>query len=317
MKKRLPRWKRVLFTGLAMLLAVIAILIVTEAGLRGLGALIRAEPLLPVEHLDGRSGPEFVIYCTGDSHTYGIGAPTGYSFPDQLGWTLRRANPKFNWSIRNEGRAGDNSSQSLNRLLDDLSAGNQIDLVLFCVGKNNDHHLYEATFLPARMRLEAPRLQWAYMLRNSRTYRLGRITVGRIEALLHREGGVPQDLSNAVISTQKFLAEWLLSDYMAAAQACRERGIDLVIIGYVKPPDWMDQAIKKAVAGGIYYLENTNFGLGPLGNRMKLMAPDQHPNARGYGVIAARVARFIAKKELAPVSVEQVEEALKDLRSTD
>jgi hypothetical protein len=46
---------------------------------------------------------------------------------------------------------------------------------------------------------------------------------------------------------------------------------------------------------------------------MDLMAPDKHPNEKGYALIASRVARFVAKEKLAPVTEAQVDSALKEL----
>lgn len=64
----------------------------------------------------GSNHPINTILCLGDSVTFGLGAPRGFSFPDQLQKSLDQYNPEKNYTVINRGWPGQNSAQLLLRL---------------------------------------------------------------------------------------------------------------------------------------------------------------------------------------------------------
>lgn len=77
-----------------------------------------------------------VILCLGDSYTFGVGAPKGWSYPDRLQVLLDAKCGKGAFRVVNEGVPGHNSSQSAARLPALLSS-EKTSRVLILSGINN------------------------------------------------------------------------------------------------------------------------------------------------------------------------------------
>ena len=83
-------------------------------------------------------GPHVIrIMCLGDSFTFGMGAPRGYSYPAQLQRYLQQCRPDKEFEIYNAGLPGSTSSQALSRLQKGLFGQFKPDILLILVGVND------------------------------------------------------------------------------------------------------------------------------------------------------------------------------------
>lgn len=297
----------------AFVLGIIALVAILEIFLRVSAALL-PDPVVRIDSEQKAAGKEtFEIFCIGDSHTYGKGAPKGYSYPDQLWRLLQKANPNIGWHLVNTARPGWNSSQALNALKRRMQGSPGPNLVLMCAGHNNDHNLTQASILPDEIMKKAPTLQWAYVFRNSRTFRLSQITIRRIRELVGTKHGVPDSIYDSIIEgTDEFLANWVYRDMNDADRLCKANGSQLVLVGYAKGAPQTRKAMKQMREQGVPAIDNYDFGLSIINTRVDLMSPDGHPNARGYARIAYRAARFLAKNNLIPVTEERMKEVTEE-----
>lgn len=306
--------KKWIFRALALFFGLLALVLMMELGLRIAGRFV-TKPVIesnPAPRPPGKT--TFEILTVGDSHTYGKGAPKGYSYPEQLQRILTKAKADVSWVVDNKGIPGHNSSQALSIMRARLSAPPPPDLVLACAGTNNDHNLAQATFLPDQLQDNAPGLQWAYLFRNSRTYRLGQITVRRVRQLTENNKEVPEVLYDEVIDeNEKFLVEWLKDDFTAMNEACADSGCGFALIGYAANVPPAARAMSEMKIDGVPFLDNYGVKMSAMMKRMGYMAPDGHPNKEGYALIASRVARYLAENSLVPVAVEEVDKALEEL----
>ena len=303
--------KRWAFRIFSIFLGIIFAFVLLEIFLRS-AAIIINTPVISPNQTETIDAPiSFFILCVGDSHTYGKGAEDGFSYPAQLQRILELANPKVGWMVSNRGVPGFNSSQALAKVREQFASQDQIDLVLLCVGTNNDHNLTDATFLPQELIGKAPTLQWSYLFRNSRTFRLGQISLSRMKELTAGGKEVPDVIYGEIINEEeRFLIDWIKSDIEKSNEIALGRGVKLVTVGYATNVHQAHVAMKELSEKGIPCIINLDFGLPVISARMDLYAPDLHPNDKGYAIIASRVARFLAKNNLAPVTLEQVETAL-------
>ncbi len=313
--KKHGRFRKWSFRLAALVISGLALFVLIEVGLRIAASMIKTpiiqEALTPVSE----SPSSVEIFCVGDSHVYGKGTKDrSNSYPAQLERILRKANPDVGWYVNNGGVPGHNSSQALAMVQKRLETEPTPKLVLMTVGTNNDHNLTQATFLPEELKTEAPDRQWQYLFRNSRTFRLGQVTAQRIEDLLERKGEVPEVLYDEIVQEQEpFMVAWIKNDYEIARLNCRRAECKFALIGYSINDANAYAAMQEAAREGVPFLDNLKFGMPVLSKRMDLMAPDKHPNDKGYALIASRVARFIAKQKLVPVTEGQVDSALDQL----
>lgn len=300
--------KKVIFRIISVLLGIVFALVIVESALRLLAGALENDPVPIGSSEKPGATSQFEIVAVGDSHTYGKGAPKGFSYPAQLNRILNEAQPDVTFNMINLALPGQNSSQAVEALLTHLDQNKAPDLVLFCAGHNNDHNLTHASILPENIGNEDHSHQWAYLFRNSRAFRLGQITVARIKDLIDEKGEVPEVIYDEIISeSEAFLEDWIAKDIRLADEACRKTGCRLVLIGYSTSVTPAHRAMKKMARElDLPFIENYDFGLPFVSRRMDLMAPDHHPNAKGYALIALRVARGLADQGLVPVSLEKV-----------
>lgn len=124
---RLLRRFSVLFFSLT------TILVVLEISLRLVGG--EYARMSDSGNLD-RSACGTTILTVGDSVTFGIGAPNGFSYPAQLEKMLNQSNDGTCFSVINRGRPGQNSSQILTMLEDWLRQFHP-DIVTILIGAQN------------------------------------------------------------------------------------------------------------------------------------------------------------------------------------
>lgn len=99
------------------------------------------------------------ILCLGDSFTFGVGAPKGYSYPEQLQKVLD-GNSRGEFIVYNGGIPGRNSSQLFRNLEENIERYAP-DVVVILTGCNNNSNLRENNyflFIDSSMRVYPARL---------------------------------------------------------------------------------------------------------------------------------------------------------------
>jgi len=167
---------------------ILGALVIAELGLRGAGAVYRLARQWRAP--PGRSVAQRVardrILCIGDSFTFGVGAPEGYGYPEQLERLRRQKDPPASLEVRNRGVPSANSSQILHRLERELVAF-QPTVVLILAGTNNTWNTTQASVPhPWRPRW-SPWVAWAGQLRITKAFRLMRMW-SRRQLARYREG---------------------------------------------------------------------------------------------------------------------------------
>jgi lysophospholipase L1-like esterase len=282
-------------------LAIIAVLAVVEIVLRLVGAFLYR----PIDRSLGRladADPNaFRILCIGDSHTQGMEAPIGLSYPDQLERLLNAGTPRARYVVVNQGVAGYNSAQALIRLREILE-GNlpKPRLVLVCVGKNNAHNLQHARFWNEARLKDAPvRVQAEYLLEHSKAFQLGWITQHNLRAGL--SGRLDMKYADFISwGDRDLLSDWLAADYGEMIDRARGAGARFALVTYYYRLSFVDDGVRKAAgARGVPVLDVT-WPATVVGLLEGLLGRTGHPNARGYGRIARDVQAGLLREGLIP-----------------
>ena len=276
---------------------ILGFLILTELVLRIMGIVLY--PLIDEEVAKLNTQNAFRILCIGDSHTEGVDAAQGYSYPEQLAGLLNENTQKNFYVVANAGVSGANSSEVLIRLKRWLSeSATTPDLVIVCIGRNNDHNFRNARFWKEKTlasgMLPQPILQ---LLEHSKLYRLGKIAVYNVEQAIQSK----EDLfSDTAIRDREFLMSWLLPDYEEMVHIVRRTGAEIVFLNYFLPSPLVDECIEiVSKKHDVHWVDVRHFGL-PLGLIWKLTGKTTHPNARGYSVIARRIYEVFLDFNLIP-----------------
>ena len=127
--------KRVIIGVVISLCAIIVSLGIIEVCLRVAGSF-RDKKLASAKSIDKDS---FLIYCFGDSFTYGIGGENGEGYPEKLQGIFKTRYPDKKIRVVNFGVPGSNSKQTLDyfKYILDSSAYPHPNLVILMTGMND------------------------------------------------------------------------------------------------------------------------------------------------------------------------------------
>ncbi len=312
--------RRLLFIIAAVFLGLGGAILLIELGLRLGWLLVREDPF--TGHRPDQEA-DLVILCAGDSHTQGIGAPGGLSYPDQLSALLNTSDPSRTYQVINIGQSGFNSSQAVNRVLEYLEKGDvQPELVIFCAGGNNDHNFIEARFLPDEIAGMSLRHRFSHLLSESRAYRLGQITIGRIRGILadieSRKNDDPgyedkdelqleltwQDVMEENEAERLLIQDWLRKDLEDLRQGLQRRNIQLVLMNYFHRQSYVDTVFPETAEElGIPFVDVRGFGdldYNCRADRKGLVAPNWHPNQYGYRKIVPLIYEALVENRMIP-----------------
>ena len=92
-----------------------------------------------------KAGDAVRLLCLGDSFTFGIGAPGGYSYPEQLQQLLDRRLPNKKFIVYNEGRPGQNSSMLFRELPGNIQKYTP-DIIIVMTGCNNSSNFKNSNY---------------------------------------------------------------------------------------------------------------------------------------------------------------------------
>ncbi len=298
--------RRKVFAAVAILLGLTVTIVLIESSLRIMGWLMLQQRQVQPQTV---ATADFVILCTGDSHTEGIGAPRGLDYPAQLAARLRQSHPRTRFAVVNLGRAGDNSSQAADRLMEFIDQmPRRPYLIVFNAGKNNDHRFTDARILPAEARNLTRFQQYEYLLANSRALQLGEVTISRLKDQI--QAGAPNYRENwdEVLDVhgateRRLLSDWVRRDLEYLAQRTAAAKVPIVMLNYWHGVDTVDDVFADlARQPRFVWVDARGFGvqLSRITNSETLRAPDGHPNQYGYALIARLVEKTLTERRLIP-----------------
>ena len=297
---RWARWRRRLLRVTFAVLAVAVSLVALECVLWTAGVLLYR----PIDQELGRlneGGDAVRILCVGDSHVYGMDAPPEMSFPSQLERLLNARDRARRYQVVNQGVPGFNSSQTLNRLREILEGPyEKPQLVLVCVGKNNDHNFRDARFWAEEGLGQAtPRQQAAHLLEQSRVYQLGKITRRNLEAGLNEERSLEFD---PVLSSRDstLLHDWLTADFDEMVDLVEQSGGRIAFVSYFHTVTYVDESMQAVAADRHVPWIDVQWSMLAVGMMPGLVGETNHPNARGYGRVARSVLDGLEREGLIP-----------------
>lgn len=291
----------------AVLIGLVAVVVLVEILLRVMAAWLDVTVYQPRREV--RDNFDVMILCTGDSHTEGIGAPPGRGYPEQLEAKLNDVDRSRRYRVVNLGRAGDNSSEAVDRALEFLRATpRQPDAIVFNAGKNNDHNLRHARIFPEIEDTNDYRVWAKHLLSNSRAVRLSQLTWSRLEALAEDDQADRPMKDNSFlrrrgVAEKRLLTDWVAKDIDALVAAAPGR---VALLSYWMAVDWVDRAFAEAAARhDLPVVDAHNFGgavplaLVPFSG-LSNSELGGHPAAPGYALIADLVHETLAARGLLP-----------------
>ncbi|MFC1890615.1 SGNH/GDSL hydrolase family protein [Thermodesulfobacteriota bacterium] len=302
--------RRTLFPIAVVVFLLMIMLVLAEVGLGlfglFLGVSVHKAVSLHTNNID------FLIVCTGDSHTQGIGAPKGFDYPTQLAAILEESDPDRRYRVVNLGQAGSNSSESVDRVLEFIAESQAApDLVIFQAGKNNEHNFRNASIFEGVKLNDNPRLWAEHLLANMRIFRLSKITVRRLRQIIHDPR---QDLSPGFFDEMfdeelppehLFLSSWILNDLERLHSAVSNSRGRMAMLNYFSKVPYVDDAYASARQKWRLPLFNIHrfcLNMHPyLVERIGLLNLfNGHPNKRGYALIADIVHQSLLDEGLLP-----------------
>jgi len=300
------RRRRLIFIPLAIILGILLLIGVTEVVLRLLGWWSLRAGSLGYETV---ANADVIIVCAGDSHTEGVGAPAGYDYPSQLAARLRESHRRMRFAVVNVGRAGFNSSQAANRAAEVMAQlPRRPTLIIFNAGKNNEHNFTDARILPDEARKMNRLDQFKYLLAHSRAFRLGQITVSRLQNQISVGAPDDQESWNKVLNVygeeeQALLRNWIARDVEFLRERAADHNVPIVLLNYWLSVKEVDEAFAElARRPHTFFVNVIDFGSPLFHVRLPrtMLSPDKHPNRYGYALIARLVEHALEEKRLIP-----------------
>lgn len=178
------------------------------------------------------------IYCIGDSHTFGVGASSKYSYPKQLQALLNLNNPQTTYNVVNLGIPGDSTKHQIERLAAFLSK-NRADLVILLTGRNN---YYEVK----TWKNESFLTDIIVKIQKMRTYKIVQYVLNRFFKLRIKEG------INAPMERTKY-ENYMEYQLLRAKSLCEKYGCELLLISYFSGSDKYIEKFAKQL--GILHLD--------------------------------------------------------------
>lgn len=255
-----------------------------------------------------RDPGRFRVVCLGDSNTYGLHLEPHESYPAQLERELAALRPEQPVEVLNLGLPGLNSSRLLREfpeLLESLAP----NLVIIMVGVND---LWTDPVAESSARATTLR---DFLTRHSRVVRLFRLlrARGRADVEVAIVQGAPFERADQWVrvgdrdfdfgfqrgSVNMFLAEQQLSRNLLKLRdlslASGARALFMTYPGRYELYGRANRAIRLAADAGLPLLDLKEIFRDPcpLEKCPELLFEDQHPNAKGYRLVARQIAAWI------------------------
>ena len=181
----------------------------------------------------------YTILCLGDSFTLGFGAEKGGDYPSQLAKMLRENNPERRFEVINKGIEGQNSSELLYSLNDNLNKHDP-DMVIVMTGMNDGHNTHLHNWASGQRGWRARSYAWLTGLRIYKLLNLTRVSIR--DSGGSRQAGPQADVDN----TSHRETELAVSKAKALFQDGRnQEALDLLVGASNKENMWQFITIAK------------------------------------------------------------------------
>jgi len=296
------------------LLGLLALVVLLELSLQAASPIVRAV-MLRRPPLQLGTAP-LTILCTGDSNTYGLYVPS-FSYPEQL---RARLTARFQAPVEvvNRGVPGQSSAQVAAELPAELAAVRP-DLVLLLAGAND-------AWNPAGDDSGFPLWEHLRLVRWTRVLLAGVVGDRRFRIDTDASGEIVVDRGDGPVRVNPGggeatregaeLAASLRSGLGRALEYCRDRGAVPVLMTYAEfehPVYRRINAVIRQLAADRRVLlvdhEPAFAAAAEREGRDTLMFNDQHPNARGYALMARQVDAVLVQAGWIPPPAPQTGES--------
>ncbi len=239
------------------------------------------------------------IDCFGDSHVFGMGAPLGMGFPEQLQKLLDRyADSNMTFQVRNRGQPGYNSSQVLEfmkkRAFDDPP-----DLIIVWAGINNRWNLQESNIhelIPPESIMSAIYHYSFLAIQDIRLYKAGMYLVKGADFERWREPNTSDSYRELLLSaeSQRILIQ---HDYEKMKQFADRLGCEILFIAY---PFY--RTVTEVLEQEEYHFIDTKPIFESTLPLQLIYRADDHPNVIGYHLIAWQALYYLVDHKMLPVT---------------
>jgi len=297
------------------LVAIAAILVLTELGLRLVGYML-LHSKTPNINQPSLSEAYYFIICFGDSFTAGSGASSSrFSYPSQLERILDSRYPGKKFLVVNEGLAGLNSSEIIRRMKERLPLyPRKPDLIIVTLFHNNRWNLHLCPTLMQATELHPVGKLRLEKLEKLRIGKLAIILIERVKNLANRSANTnnkeatsaPEgdwsgtSLEPLSINTADcgLLKSWIKYDMLEIKNVAKAQGSEVLFALY--HTSWSNNIIREnAPSLSLPYCDAPKDGFWWF-NKGLTSKDNWHPNDRGYVAFAEHIADCLESKGFIP-----------------
>jgi lysophospholipase L1-like esterase len=310
-----PFWKSLIFLALSQIIGLGVGLLLIETAMVGIRGYIykKYDVLSEFEEFSDVEvetvEANLFITTVGDSHTWGVGADLEYNYPRQLARIIYKKHSNIRPNMKIVARPGRNSAEALTALKESLEIGpyklhqndigQKLDIVVICVGKNNNHNLRGIDYLNKYIADVPERARLANILETSGAYQLKKITRSRIRQLVNGDV-IDKNTYFCVLCDENdpFLKEWVRHDFQEMIDIAGKLGAKVVLMTYWEEVPFVDKIMESLAKSNddVIFVSQHGFNLPLFCLEEPYLAPDTHPNEKGYARIAAHLYQSLDNK---------------------
>ncbi|MFA6217858.1 MAG: GDSL-type esterase/lipase family protein [Candidatus Omnitrophota bacterium] len=300
--------RRIIQGVLVSLAALILFMIMVEASLWIIGFFYHKN--LAAAKKIGKG--DFLVYCFGDSFTYGIGSENKKGYPEQLQELCEKQYPSEHVKVINFGIPGSNSSQVLKYFKYILNSGSYIkpSLVIVMTGINDWWNVAENAEVVSYSRMNPFLAKCSMVAMRSKIAKLFMIYCANKTVVVETsfksqtvladpdEFLAQKRLGDKHLNTVRLVFEQNMNEFVDFARAC---GIDVLFSQYPKGfvfDKTVENISKRKNVAIVYnyarFKENITHGR--LDECFSSQYSYSHPNTKGYALIAEEMLAAIIKK---------------------
>lgn len=213
-----------------------------------------------------------VIYCIGDSHTFGVGTSYKYSYPRQLQELLNLNNPETTFKVINLGIPGESTGQQIERL-SNLIVKNRVHMVILLTGRNNHSEI-------AAGRNKSFVSSSIVKIKKMKIYKIMEHIANNLRLKPEEQGQISKE---EIAKYEDYLRRHLIK----AKYLCKKYNCRLLVLSYYNSSDGFIEKITKQ-SGILYFDLSQDFSKNILREGVNnFLSPDKsHLNRYGYKLFA-------------------------------
>ena len=213
-----------------------------------------------------------LIYCVGDSHTFGVGVSGRYSYPKQLETLLNMNNPDITFKVVNLGIPGYSTERQIDKSVAFFDR-NRPDIVILLTGRNNYYEVKEwknKSFLANAV----------VAIQKARTYRVMQYALNRLFKIESKE-----DMNTP--SEERQYENYINYQLLRIKSLCEKYNCKLLIISYYNSFDEPIEKFAKEAKVQYFNLCKDFQKAVPEKDINRFISPDSsHMNLYGYKIFA-------------------------------